>query len=363
MERKRIIRLSTLIVFLLLIIEMYARFFTDDCLPWFDKDSNIVKRKRNTRGWYKTGNIVPGYFRINNEGWNSHRDYFKVSSKKTGSNIKRIAIVGHSNIEGVRVHINKTLSKIMEDELLKKNKAVEIYTFGYGGMHLAQALFISRDIIKNYQPDILIIGTLLDNFVYETTNKSYFMALNINENNEVNEIVPEKYSPLSFLYFSRALHIIDTRYKLGEKLRNPFSDGKGHIKREHYKSLQDPMYREEVICGLRYILNEFQKLSFRSPDLRMPVYFIKFPDNLPPQNKEITLPNYLVSHKNKVTTTIKNQGFFTVIDMTLPLSDNFKTNNQRFDFPDDGHYNEYAHQIIGQYLANYLLANWPLNLE
>jgi hypothetical protein len=53
------------------------RLFTSYCEPQFDNKYKIVKRKKNTEGIYRTENTNTGYFRINDEGWNSHRDYFK----------------------------------------------------------------------------------------------------------------------------------------------------------------------------------------------------------------------------------------------------------------------------------------------
>ena len=142
--------------------ELYIRLFCNYCEPWFDKSKKILKRKPDTEGIYRTEFTNTGYYRINNKGWNSHQEYYERQDTKDREQKFRIAIVGHSNIEGLRVPVDKTMSKILEDDLNKNGIPTEVYTFGFGGMHLVQAMHVSRYIANQLHPNVLIIGTMLD---------------------------------------------------------------------------------------------------------------------------------------------------------------------------------------------------------
>ncbi len=337
------------------LLEIYLRIFTNYCEPWFDKKTKIIKRKSKTDGEYKTRYTNSGYFRINNEGWNSHRDYFKRNFKDSAK--CRIAIIGHSNIEGLRVSYSNTLSKVLEDELLNNGINAEVYTFGHGGMHLAQALHVSRYVVREFDPDIIAIGTFIDNFLYNFTDKENFVALNIN-NDLVREIFPVKYkeddSALSFLYFSKVLKYIDIKLGISERIKHQNSEC---LEQNHYEMLKCPSYTEKVYKGIKYILKEFSDLLHASDHKKRRLYFMNFPVTIPSDNEEKPYSlTYLSKHKRIINGLIIEHQF-PIINLKQAFMEDYSIHLKRFDFPNDAHYNEHAHRVIGSYLANYFMKN------
>jgi len=354
---------------LILIIEFYIRVFGSYCEPYFDKESMIVKRRKNKAGVYKTEFTNTGYFRINNEGWNSHRDYFKrqePGEREQETDKIRIAIVGHSNIEGLRVQVDRTLSKVLEDDLNNSGISAEVYTFGYGGMHLAQAMHISRYVVEAFQPDMLIIGTLLDDFWIKSTNKKNFLSLSVNNEKEILEIIPNRYiheedSPFSFLYFSKLLQYVDKRMGIGKKIYCFLNKPTSLNHKLNEKGSVEPDLNK---IGLKYILNEFNKISKMKSVGKVPIFFINFSLILPSYNyefKNIQLP-FKQKVRSQLMAVIQDHPFY-VIDLEEAFIDNYDKNSQKFDFKNDYHYNELAHKVIGLKLSDYVQLYSQQNLD
>ena len=343
---------------LILAYELYLRFFGNYCESYFDEKEKIVKRKGNTEGVYKTEFTCTGYFKINNEGWNSHRDYYR--SKKNGernTNKCRIAIVGHSNIEGLRVPVNKTLSKVLEDDLNKSGINAEVYTFGYGGMHLAQAIHVSRYAVRKFQPDILIIGTLLDDFWVSSTHKKNFLNLSMDHTNKIQEVLPGKHiyqenSALSFLYFSKLIYFFDQRTGIGEKINGILKKLSNHKKGiEAYKIENE----YDQIKAYRYIFNEFSKIAKMGSMDEIPIFFLKFPHAIPSYNNDFEVLHLSDDQNNiSILTEIIYERQFELIDLEVTFMDDYTANSQKFDFENDYHYNEEAHKVIGLKLSDYI---------
>ena len=251
------------------------------------------------------------------------------------------------------------LSKIFEDELLKKGINAEVYTFGFGGMHLAQALHVSRYAVEKFQPDVLIIGTFLDDFLFETTDKKNFLALSYNGNNPIKEILPTKFheendSPLSALYFSKSIKYADTKFNIGITIKSLFTkdSAKSGIAQCNIALMQDSVYEQRILSGIEYILNEFKKVASCSQS-HPQIYFIDFPLAVPSFNySNDYVPGFMSSHNKKICSLIKKYGF-PVIDIKNAIMNDANKNHQKYDFPNDSHYNHTAHKVIGQYLAKY----------
>lgn len=90
-----------------------------------------------TSGKYVRGGLkeIDSYYEINRQGWNSVRDYERDSS----SNIRKIAIVGDSYIEGLVTDVRKSIGRIMEAAL---DSQYVIHEFGRSGGNLADYLLL-----------------------------------------------------------------------------------------------------------------------------------------------------------------------------------------------------------------------------
>ena len=339
-------------------IELYIRLFGNYCEPYFDNKEKIVKRKRYSEGIYKTEFITTGYFRINNEGWNSHRDYFRRHKSGNGNQeLKklRIAIVGHSNIEGLRVRVDKSLSKVLEDDLNEKGIFAEVYTFGFGGMHLAQALHVSRYAVQQFQPDLLIIGTMLEDFWAHSTNKKSFLNLTVNNTEAIQEILPQKYyyeenSPFSFLYFSKLIYYVDKNLRIGEKLNLLF---KKVLKQRRENKKQVIITQSELEYAYQHIAHEFQKIANIGSD-EIPIFFLKFLRFVPSHNYDFIHFKSFTDAEVNLLEKFLYENDFRLIELGKPLLNDYNINRRKFDFRNDYHYNEQAHKVIGLCIANHV---------
>lgn len=358
--RKLIIFGVIIVLALILIIESYMRLFGNYCEPYFDKKLKIVKRIKHTEGVYKTKFTNTGYFRINNEGWNSHRNYFRKQEtedrKQEYDKKLRIAIVGHSNIEGLRVSVDKTLSKVLEDDLNKRGVNAEIYTFGYGGMHLAQAMHVSRYVIQTFQPDMLIIATLLDDFWTDSASKKNFLSLSINNENEIIEIIPNDFiynedSPFSFLYFSKFIHYADKKTGLGKAIYSIINKSTRLNRKLRKKSEEELKITGKI--GIKYILNEFNKIH-KSKGI-IPIFFINFPQTIPSYNYDfMKLINLEEQNVKSQLLDIVRDFQFQIINLEKALIDDYAINSRKFDFENDYHYNEHTHMVLGMELSSFI---------
>ena len=351
----------TIIIFLSIIItfELYVRIYGNYCESWFDINEKIVKRKSNTEGKYKTEFTNTGYFKINNAGWNSHRDYYcRKESENCKLKIKkfRIAIVGHSNIEGLRIPIDKTLSKILEDDLNQKGIPTEVYTFGFGGMHLAQAMHISRYAVRKFQPDILIIGTMLNDFWMQSTNKKNFLNLAIDENGIIHEIVPRKFtynenSLFRFFYFSKCIYYFDQKI-MKRKWKIKIINKKAKPLKK--KIRQEKFMECDWKSAYQHILFEFSKITRKGCDGQIPIFFLKLPCVIPSYNYDYKEHQVSVNKKKNLLEKLLYENMFTVIELEKAFSNDYIINSQKFDFENDYHYNIITHKLIGEELARYI---------
>lgn len=345
---------SIVLLLLLGVLEIYLRFYTSYNEPYFDKQNKIIKRKPNTQGEYKTQYTNSGYFKINNDGWNSHRDYFQRESYSNADSLNskiRIAIVGHSNIEGLRVPVDKTLSKIFEEDLNRNGISAEVYTFGFGGMHMAQAMDISRYVVSKYTPDILIIGTLSCDFLFENSCWKNFLNLDVKSNGEIEEILPKRFyneseSIFSFLHFCKTFKYLDEKSGIGFRLKRT-------DKKQTYVQ-NDSILNLKYNFGADYILKEFECLPGKTQEDILPVFFIKFPDIVPSYNYSFEKVNLstIDYERNWIENKIEGRNF-KIIDLKNTLYDDYLKNKQNFDFKNDYHLNQHAHKVIGEYLSDY----------
>lgn len=353
--RNFILYLFLTVFTVLIVLELYIRIFGNYCEPWFDKKDKIVKHKPNTEGVYKTEFTNTGYFRINNEGWNSHRDYFRRQETGKQKNKFRIVIVGDSNIEGLRVSIDKTMSKILENELNKNGIPAEVYTFAFGGMHLAQAMHISRYAVNHFQPDLLLIGTMLDDFWAHSTEKKNFLNLSL-DNGTVQEVLPQNYvyeenSAFSFLYFSKLIYYFDIKTKIGERLT---SIRKKRICINCDNEVKDIITSSDKEKALEYIFNEIRNITQPGTINEIPFFYLKFPNIIPSNNYDYETYKSSYNIKEDQFAKYFTKNTYKIIDFEAAFFYNYKVNGQKFDFKNDYHFNEQAHKVVGLQLSGFI---------
>jgi hypothetical protein len=72
--------------------------------------------------------------------------------------VKRIAVTGDSMVEGYQVGTDQTFVKVLADRLSKDGIKTEGMNFGMSGFSTVQALYLFKEKIQKYHPDIMILA-------------------------------------------------------------------------------------------------------------------------------------------------------------------------------------------------------------
>nr|WP_299341979.1 hypothetical protein [Allomuricauda sp.] len=142
--RKFVLKSSLFLIFLVVALEIFVRvlhLYTEDPPRMID-DLLVEKRVPGHTGYAVTGNRRMNFseFRINANGFNSHRDY------KPSSTELEIALVGDSFIEGFHADYTNSLGVKLENFF---NNSTEVYEYGYAGYDLAN----QYHLIEAYKAD------------------------------------------------------------------------------------------------------------------------------------------------------------------------------------------------------------------
>lgn len=135
---------------------------------YFDNVYNILRydSSQHTKGLYSVGPLSQqkSHYRINNMGWNSAIDYNAHLSKPL------IAIIGDSFIAALNVDPEKSIAARLRHKL---NGKYEVYSFGIGGAPLSQYLQISRYVNNVFNPDLIVINVMHNDFVESLASVGY----------------------------------------------------------------------------------------------------------------------------------------------------------------------------------------------
>jgi hypothetical protein len=72
--------------------------------------------------------------------------------------VKRIAVTGDSMVEGYQVSNDQTFVKLLADRLKKDGVQAEGMNFGMSGFSTVQALYLFKEKMARYQPDVLVLA-------------------------------------------------------------------------------------------------------------------------------------------------------------------------------------------------------------
>ncbi|MDC6365079.1 MULTISPECIES: hypothetical protein [Flavobacteriaceae] len=133
---KLFVKSSIYIVLILVALELLVRAFhlyPEDSPRFIDKQG-VEKRVPQYKGYSVTGNRRQNFseYRINNQGFNSYREFTPSYSKK------ELALIGDSFIQGFHQNYYNSIGKKIENS----TKDLEVYEYGYAGWDLADQLHL-----------------------------------------------------------------------------------------------------------------------------------------------------------------------------------------------------------------------------
>ncbi len=144
------------------IIELTLRlFFPVTDIRYFTYDPEIgIHLEPNQEGVVVIGAFAEGQgrFRVNEDGWNSIRDYERQKSDKT----LRLAVIGDSFVGGTSVDIEKMFPIVAEERLRQAPSCqgfekIEGYSFGVGGVPMSHYPDLMRYADRTFDPDAFVV--------------------------------------------------------------------------------------------------------------------------------------------------------------------------------------------------------------
>lgn len=351
------VTIPTLII-LFFVGEILSSFFFPGtyppCIIW-DEQYNIGKwdPKIKKTGIYTIGNFSQQRAKwvINNEGWNNPKDYFSL--KKNG--LTRIAVIGDSYIESFQVDIDNSFPVLL-DKNLPDN--FEVYSFGASGAALSQYLHYSRYIHEKYDPDIYIFNIVHNDFsgsLFGIGHKSKKTFKIIED--KIVEIEPIPYKrvykkmPLSsILRKSSLIRYLYGNLKINEIFKKKDLKSKdsltvnANIYVENVSILQTEI--EKVVDYFLYRLTielKGKKIFLIIDASRFDIY-----DEISFEDSDVKfLHDIILKHSLKYN--------ITLLDLTKPMTNEYKINNKKFNSKYDGHWDEYGHYFVYKKVYNIIM--------
>jgi len=151
----------TSLLFVLLVLEIGTRIFTDIIPPLNVSDPVLGKRYQES---FETTVFVPEaqreiYLRFNSVGF---RGPDRPFAKPEG--VRRIAVLGDSMIASLAVDERDTLVNRLEALLgAEPGEQWEVMNFGVSGSSPAQEIVLYRELVSRFDPDIVIVGFFVGN--------------------------------------------------------------------------------------------------------------------------------------------------------------------------------------------------------
>ncbi len=160
-----IFSLVTFVIFLLLLegcMRIYVVLF----------DQRVTKPDPDV-GWYHQPNshkslTMEGH--TYNLSYNSHGFRVPEHSYKKPKGVRRVVILGDSFVDGSEVDDRETFTWLMQEKL----DSIEVINLGVYGYSTAQELFALKKFAMRYDPDIVLVMTMTNDFTDNLLNFSAF---------------------------------------------------------------------------------------------------------------------------------------------------------------------------------------------
>ncbi|MEO1281767.1 MAG: SGNH/GDSL hydrolase family protein, partial [Pseudomonadota bacterium] len=182
--------------------------------------NEVVRYKPGTLATFRHPDGRKTKLTINAAGWNStHADY--ATQKAAGR--MRIAVIGDSYVHGAFVNVDEGFPHVLETKLRARGHDTEVFRFGMDGAPLSQYLNVLRNEVIRYQPDIVVVPLIHNDFdesyrFIKTRYASAFMKLRTDTEGKIEEIPATDFAPgtadklrrfatFRYLYYETGLYL------------------------------------------------------------------------------------------------------------------------------------------------------------
>lgn len=318
---------------------------------YYDPDDHVLRFSTTAQrdGVFTIGSLSQqrAKWRINNAGWNSAIDFVKEKRKA------RIAIIGDSYVEAFQVNVDDSIAGQLR-RLVSPD--IEVYAFGISGAPLSQYLQMARYVRTRFDPDILVINVVHNDFdesLCSIKRQAGMLCLE-DEATLVHEasIVPYQPNPLlrmlrhsSLIRFAMANLKIVARWELLKSGMNAPPNYNANIDVQRTQSLHG-----RIETATEYVLNTLKREYQGTPILLL----------IDAPRKDLYAHTLSQSNVRWLNFLLMEQaarlGFFFV-DLTNEFGKVFESEHVHLESEHDWHWNEVGHKAAAQALFQSLQAN------
>ncbi len=280
-------------------------------------------------------------WRINNFGWNSLLDYKKEKSKP------RIAVIGDSFIEAFQVDVDKSFPALMG---VKLEKDYEVYHLGKSGSPLSQYLHISRYAAKHFDPDILIITVVHNDFLesLELFNGGNTQFLLLKDGADgIAEIAPRpNYSYQQYSFFKRffkksaIVRYFLVNLKINLTLKQLFSKKK---KQKQYNANIDVASALEHQPLIRKCVN-YVLTKIKQENTGRRVIIVMDAPRFDIYDGKLKESSVLFLHQ--MMAELCREKKIELLDLSESMNADYRSKGKKFSWDYDAHWNEYGHSFV-----------------
>ena len=323
-----------------------------------------LRYKPNQTGNYRLRSEINAQFKINQSGWNSGFEEYKVPKDEQ----KLVVVVGDSYVEALQVDASESFSELLHESLDKRFDGV--YRFGISGAPLSQYFFMLQELVPQYKPSLVIVNLVHNDFAESLVQGSgtygaSFARVNFNEDGSAQLTKPALYQPSATAWIKKSAIFrylwvrqqirpqkIKQLWNLLFQKRSPEVE---HVANVDMSDLTDAIRIEKVID---YVFSEFAELRQR--------YGVDFllvldgnraaiVDSIESGDRYTNRLDWL----HVLVEKIAGENALPLVDLTNMFREDYKIHRRRFSFENDGHWNRYAHGLVAEELAKEILNRWP----
>jgi lysophospholipase L1-like esterase len=316
---------------------------------YFDTTDEILRFStiKQRDGVYTIGSMAQHRARwhINNAGWNSPIEYEGERRRM------RIALIGDSYVEALQVNLEDSVAGQLR-RLISQDREVDVYAFGISGAPLSQYMQMARYVRAHFDPDILIINVVHNDFaesLCSTTSELSMLCLE-DENGVLRErsIVPYEPSSLMRLKKSSLIRFMVINLQIRSQIQRLISS---ITTKPTYNANVDVSAIKsdggKIAEATHYVLSTLKRENGKKPILIM----------MDAPRKDIYAGTMSESNVRWLNDLLKQkaQHFgFSFLDLTDEFKKSFERDHVRLDWPYDGHWNEKGHRVVAKALSNEL---------
>jgi len=310
---------------------------------------SVIKFRPDQNGVFRLRNEISSRFAINGNGWNSSRKEYLVEKSKL-----RIAIVGDSYLEAFQVDSDASIGEKLE--ALGRGR-FEVYRFGISGAPLSQYLYMLREEILGFKPDIVIFNLVHNDFdeSYDFKSGAYtssFLKLKMDGGRVVGEIPPVPYSSRWYdpIRRSNTWRYLAMRQQVRfQGLRDLFL-GRNKPQPKYQANINvDSLENKDArnLAAAEYVFSQAQTLCQQNgaqlvvvmDGVRQLVY--QSPEGSYDRKKGALA-------LNDVARSAAEKFGIPFVDLHDSFARHYREHGQRFEFKHDGHWNELGHEVAAK---------------